>query len=73
MSVYSDIIIKATGCMPDEADAIEDSMRHTIFHSTLDWQTRSQLAAGAREANEIRKYLIRNFPADVLGIERDKP
>lgn len=36
-----------------DLEEIEDTMRHTIFHSTLDWQTREQLAAAAREAWEI--------------------
>ncbi|MBA3577457.1 MAG: hypothetical protein H0W39_07600 [Sphingomonas sp.] len=48
---YAKTISEATGVTnaTDLAD-IEDSMRHDIFHSTLDWQTRSQLMRGAREA-----------------------
>jgi hypothetical protein len=32
-------------------------MRHDIFHSTLDWQTRDQLAAAAVEAWELVRTL----------------
>lgn len=51
---YEKIINEATG-ITDRADIaeIEDTMRHVIFHSTLDWQTRAQLAKGAREAWEV--------------------
>jgi hypothetical protein len=34
-------------------EEIEDCMRHTIFHSTLDWQTREQFDQGARDAVEV--------------------
>lgn len=30
---------------------IEDEVRHTIFHSTLDWQTREQLVAAIQEVH----------------------
>lgn len=48
---YAVIINEATR-VTDTAtlDKIEELMRHVIFHSTLDWQTREQLHAGAREA-----------------------
>ena len=32
---------------------IERIMRSDIFHSTLDWQNREQLVAGAKEANAL--------------------
>ena len=48
---YASTISAATGVTdPARLDHIEDIMRHTIFHSTLDWQTREQLSAAAREA-----------------------
>ena len=50
MSFYSELIIKATGCPESDAAEIEDYMRHTIFHSCLDWQTRKQLEEAARTA-----------------------
>lgn len=55
---YAAIITEATGITDarDLAD-IEDSMRHDIFHSTLDWQTRAQLKRGAREAWELVQIL----------------
>lgn len=54
MSVYHQIITEATG-VTNTADLyeIEDVMRHDIFHSTLDWQTRDQLKAAAREGWEV--------------------
>ncbi len=56
---YRNTIIEATGCTNDDAAEIEDIMRHTIFHSTLDWQTRGQLIEGAREAQEVLHLLRR--------------
>lgn len=54
MTGYAKIINEATGVSdPGDLAAIEDSMRHDIFHSTLDWQTRAQLMRGAREAWEL--------------------
>lgn len=51
---YQPTIAEATG-VTDPADLadIEDCMRHDIFHSTLDWQTKAQLMRGAREAWEV--------------------
>lgn len=34
-------------------DEIEEVMRDDIFHSTLDWQSREQLRAAAREAFKL--------------------
>lgn len=54
MSVYATIITEGTGVTDAEDLAeIEDTMRHVIFHSTLDWQTREQLQIAAREAWEV--------------------
>lgn len=51
---YQEIISTATGVTDvKRIEAIEDCMRHIIFHSTLDWQTREQLAQGARDAKEV--------------------
>ena len=51
---YHRTIWEATGRTdPRDLDEIEDVMRHAIFHSTLDWQTKRQLCDGAREALEI--------------------
>ena len=52
MSKYKDLIKQATGCDDIEARRIEDFMRNTIFHSTLDWQTRAELVDAARLAQE---------------------
>jgi len=51
---YQEIIATATGENSIARIAkIEDLMRHVVFHSTLDWQTREQLEQGAREAVEV--------------------
>ena len=56
MSNYRELIKRATGCTDTEAAQIEDVMRHDIFHSTLDWQTREELEEAARAAfNLIRQ------------------
>jgi len=54
MPGYHDVIIEAIGPQPVATiEKVEDLMRHIIFHSTLDWQTREQLHQGAREALEL--------------------
>lgn len=55
---YAVIIWEATGITdPLVLAEIEDIMRHDIYHSTLDWQTRDQLKNTAIEALEIIKEL----------------
>ena len=55
----SDLIKNATS--PDLSDQevflIEEIMRHEIFKSTLDWQTKSQLEEGARKAYSVLSAL----------------
>ena len=53
MSRCADMIIKDTGCEPSDAAAIETIMRDFVFHSTLDWQSRSEFRAGALQAFEM--------------------
>lgn len=51
---YQALIQDATGVTDlEHIERIEDTMRHVIFHSTLDWQTREQLMHGARAALQI--------------------
>lgn len=53
-SFYTRTIAEALpGLNPQQYAAIEDVMRHDIFHSTLDWQTSDQLKQGAREAYDL--------------------
>ena len=41
---YQELIQEATGVTDlEHIERIEDTMRHVIFHSTLNWQTREQL------------------------------
>lgn len=60
MSFYRDLIIKATGVNAKDAGYVENIMREDIFHSTLDWQSRTQFVRGAREAVEM----LRVYRAD---------
>jgi hypothetical protein len=51
---YQALIQEATGVTDlEHIERIEETMRHVIFHSTLDWQTREQLQQAAREALQI--------------------
>ncbi len=57
-SGYKQIIAEATGIdKPAAIDWLEDFMRTSIFHSTLDHLSRAELAQGAREAKEALDYL----------------
>lgn len=51
---YAKAISEATG-VTDQAvlNELEDIMRNTIFHSTLDWQSKAEFNKGAKEALEI--------------------
>ncbi len=51
--MYSDLIKQATNSGDPEAEQIEEIMRNVIFKSTLDWQTREQLADAARVAQAL--------------------
>jgi hypothetical protein len=57
MRSYPEAIMEIIGCSLEEAKALEEIMRNTIFHSTLDWQTRSQFEKGAWEVYEVAKVL----------------
>lgn len=60
---YQQIIADATGeTEPKVLAEIEDIMRHDVFHSTLDWQTREVLTEGARTANAVRKMPLEDRP-----------
>jgi len=47
---YQKSIIEITGCNKEDAAEVEDYMRNTYFHSTLDWQSKAQFNKGARES-----------------------
>jgi hypothetical protein len=55
---YAASISRATG-VADPADLaeIEETMRHDVFHSTLDWIAPADFARGARDAWAIVQYL----------------
>jgi len=64
-----------------QIEEIEESVRQDIFHSTLDWQTRSQLKRGIREAYQLlkkcgsfpeHKELSENTHEDLNTRKRDK-
>lgn len=58
------LIEEATDAPARDLAQIENIMRDEIFHSTLDWQSREQLADAARQAfarlNEDREMYDRN-------------
>lgn len=55
---YNAIIAEAIGDQPIEVlESVQDIMRHDIFHSTLDWQTREQLKDAAREGFQVHLAL----------------
>lgn len=70
---YARTISEATGVTdPSDLADIEDSMRNDIFHSTLDWQTRDQLAAAARVAWDLVRLcrnpaIVARAQAEMLG------
>ena len=47
------LIQDATGAAEADIVLIERIMRDEVFHSTLDWQSRAQLVAGARTASRM--------------------
>jgi len=59
VSSLRDLIQEATGeTDPKQQDELADIMRRDIFHSTLDWQTRDELMAAAKEAVVVFDYLV---------------
>ena len=77
---YALAIHEATGVRsPTVLRQIEDTMRHVIFHSTLDWQDRDTFSKGAREAYGIvrlkhRRKSVERLPEDeetarLLGVK----
>lgn len=64
-SPYEALIREATSAPEDKLALLESLMREEVFHSTLDWQSASQLADGARQAYD----LYRSAPAYFDGIE----
>jgi len=53
MTIYSDLIAKATGLKdPLRIDMVENYMRQIYFHSTLNWQGKEELETAARESAE---------------------
>lgn len=58
MNAYQKSIIEATGCPEADAPLLEEIMRHTIFHSTLDWLSKEAFDKGARDAYDVHLYEI---------------
>ena len=52
MKAIHRIIQEATEAPAGEWALLENIMREEIFHSTLDWQSREQLKAGAQHAQQ---------------------
>lgn len=67
---YADIIAAAIYTDdPAVLEEVEDTMRHVIFHSTLDWQPRALLEDGAREAYGI--VLLRQRARTSIALPED--
>jgi hypothetical protein len=64
-SPYEALIREATSAPEDKLALLESLMREKVFHSTLDWQSASLLADGARRAFD----LYRSAPTYFDGIE----
>jgi hypothetical protein len=55
---YHSLINQATGLSrKEDLDKVEEIMRHGIYHSRLDWQSRSELWRGAKMAHKMMKKL----------------
>jgi hypothetical protein len=64
---YAAMIAAAIGVTdPKTLADVEDTMRHCIFNSTLDWQTKEQFDNGAREAYGIVRIRARKQTRLVL-------
>jgi hypothetical protein len=58
LTIHNDINETLGENIPErDAEEIEDIVRHDIFHSTLDWQTKAMLQRGIRQAYEVYLYL----------------
>jgi hypothetical protein len=79
---YAASIAKAIGTTDAKTlTEVEDTMRHVIFHSTLDWQSAEEFRQGAREAFGLVKlkrrggsvFMLPDDPeiARLLGIDAD--
>jgi|SRR5882672_3084530 len=69
---YAKAISLATGVTdPNVLAEIEAVMRHTIFHSTLDWQTARELQEGARQAYTVYRQM-RKLPPDTQGRNKER-
>jgi hypothetical protein len=64
ISPYQQDIIALLGCSQQDAAMVEDIMRCFVFHSTLDWQSRTELKRGAREAWAMLKADREMFEQD---------
>lgn len=54
---YQNSIMKASGCTQEEVNEVEDYMRNSIVHSTLDWLSASQFNRAAKEAYELYQLI----------------
>lgn len=52
-SPYASLIAQSTGARGTDLPKVENIMREEILHSTLDWQTKAQLAEAATQAYQM--------------------
>ncbi len=53
MSCYQVMILEDTGCTANDAGLTEHIMREGVLHSTLDWETRTELRRAACRAAQL--------------------
>jgi hypothetical protein len=69
---YVATISKAIGVVDAKMLAkVEDTMRHVIFHSTLDWQDEETFMRGARDAYGIVRLMDRG-PSPVITLDDEE-
>jgi len=65
---YQEMIMEDTGCSTSDAIMVEDIMRNKVFHSTLDWQTRTQFRQGARKAYQLLQEMRPEYEEYYRGV-----
>jgi len=68
---YQRDIVDQLGCSAADAAMIENIMRNEVFHSTLDWQSESELQRGTRKAwaiLEADREVFESYRRDVQRV-----
>ena len=68
---YQRDILEQFRCSAEDAAIVEDIMRNHVFHSTLDWQSATELQRGTREAwaiMECDREVFERYYSDTRNI-----